>query len=167
MKETTIETLKAENAIDLIAKDWFLVTAGTKDSYNTMTANWGGLGFLWNKNVAFVFIRPERYTHGFIEREDRLTLSFYPEECREALTVCGTKSGRDIDKAAETGLQPVELPSGTMTFAQARLTLDCKVIFKNVMKEEDFVDQEIIKTWYGNVGHYHSVYVVEIEKVYQ
>lgn len=166
MKETTIETLKAENAIDLIARGWMLVTAGTEDSYNTMTANWGGIGFLWNRNVAFVFVRPERYTHGFIEREKRLTLSFYPEECREVLKICGSKSGRDIDKAAVTGLTPEALPSGAMTFSQARLTLDCRRLFESEMEDADFIDRSIVGTWYGEHGGFHTMYVVEIERIY-
>lgn len=166
MKETSVEDFKKENAIDLIAKGWMLVTAGTRDSYNTMTANWGGVGYLWHRNVAFVFVRPERYTHEFIEREDILTLSFYTEEYREALTVCGTKSGRDIDKAAATGLVPEELPSGAMTFSQSRLTLQCRKLFKTEMKDSDFIDRSIVGRWYGEPNGFHTVYVVEIEKVF-
>lgn len=166
MKETTIEALKKENVIDLISKQWMLVTAGTRESYNTMTANWGGIGYLWHRNVAFVFVRPERYTHDFIEKEDILTLSFYPEEYREALTICGTKSGRDIDKAAATGLIPEELPSGTMTFSQARLTLQCRKLFKTEMKESDFIDRSIVERWYGDANGFHTVYIVEIEKIF-
>jgi len=83
MKQTDIKsTLGKEDVIDLIGQQWMLVTAGTKDSYNTMTASWGGIGYLWNKPVAFVFIRPERYTHDFIESQERMTLSFYPEKFR-------------------------------------------------------------------------------------
>ena len=166
MKETTIEVLKKEDVIDLISKQWMLVTAGTRESYNTMTANWGGIGYLWHRNVAFVFVRPERYTHDFIEREDILTLSFYPEEYREALTICGTKSGRDIDKVAATGLIPEELPSGTMTFSQARLTLQCRKLFKTEMKESDFIDRSIVERWYGDANGFHTVYIVEIEKIF-
>lgn len=166
MKETTVEALKKENAIDLIAKQWMLVTAGTRESYNTMTANWGGVGYIWHRNVAFVFVRPERYTHDFMEREDIFTLSFYPEEYREALSICGTKSGRDIDKAAETGLVPEELPSGAMTFSQARLTLQCRKLFKSEMKDADFIERSIVDRWYGEHGEFHTVYVAEIEKVF-
>ena len=98
MKKTELKTLANENAFDLIGKEWMLVTAGNKEKFNTMTASWGGIGWLWNRPVAFVFIRPERYTHDFIERESRLTLSFYKEEFRGILHFCGTKSGRDVDK---------------------------------------------------------------------
>ena len=74
MKKTELKTLASENSFDLIGKEWMLVTAGNKEKFNTMTASWGGIGWLWNKPVAFIFIRPERYTHDFIERGSRLTL---------------------------------------------------------------------------------------------
>ena len=166
MKEATIEALKGESILDLIARQWMLVTAGTWEGFNTMTASWGGVGHLWNKDVAFVFVRPERYTHGFIEREERLTLSFYPEECRGALQLCGTKSGRDCDKVKEAGLTPVELASGAMTFKEARLTLECRKLFKSEMLEQDFIDKEILRQCYGRKGGLHTIYVAEIEKVY-
>ena len=72
-----------------------------------MTASWGGIGWLWNKTVAFVFIRPERYTYEFVEKNDYLTLSFLGEENKKIHAVCGSKSGRNIDKVKETGLKPV------------------------------------------------------------
>ncbi len=169
MKQTDIKSsLGKEDVIDIIGQQWMLVTAGTKDSYNTMTASWGGMGYLWNRPVAFVFIRPERYTHDFIESNERLTLSFYPESYRKALQICGTKSGRDIDKAKETGLVPVELEDGVMTFSQARLTVVGRKLFKAPMKEAEFIDKSILAQWYGG-GHggLHDVYVVEIEKVFE
>ena len=168
MTKTTIDVLGREDTIKLISKEWMLVTAGTSELFNTMTANWGGIGFLWNKPVAFVFIRPERYTHEFIESGDRMTLSFYTEDYREALKICGTKSGRDINKVAATGLTPVALESGAMTFGEARLTLDCHKLFKAPMQEADFIDKEVLKTWYGKAGMngLHDVYVVEIDNVY-
>ena len=169
MKKTELKTLASENAFDLIGKEWMLVTAGNKKKFNTMTASWGGIGWLWNRPVAFVFIRPERYTHDFIERESRLTLSFYKEEYRSILQFCGTKSGRDVDKVKETGLKPVALESGAMTFEQARLTLDCRKLFKSPMAAADFIDKSILEKWYGNQpgGSLHDVYVVEIEGVYE
>ena len=168
MKKTNYEILGKEDALNLIGKQWMLVTAGTSEKFNTMTASWGGLGWLWNKPVAFVFIRPERYTHGFIEASDCMTLSFYGEEYREALKICGTKSGRDTDKVAATGLTPVELESGNMTFGEARLTLDCRKLFKTEMTECDFIDKDILARWYNEKpgGGLHTIYIAEIESVY-
>ena len=169
MKKTELKTLASESAFDLIGKEWMLVTAGNKEKLNTMTASWGGIGWLWNKPVAFVFIRPERYTHDFIERESRLTLSFYKEEFRNILQFCGTKSGRDVDKVKETGLEPIALESGAMAFEQARLTLDCRKLFKSPMTAANFIDKSILEKWYGSQsgGSLHDVYVVEIEGVYE
>lgn len=156
------------DTINMIKDEWMLITAGTKEDFNTMTANWGGFGWLWNKRVAFVFIRPERYTHNFTEQSERMTLSFYKEEYRRALQICGTKSGRDIDKVKETGLTPLELESGAMTFKEARLTFDCRKLFQADMTEANFLDKDVLDLWYkGNAhgGGYHTVYVVEIENV--
>ena len=166
MERTDYTSLSSENLISLIKDDWMLVTAGNKESFNTMTANWGGMGFLWNKPVAFIFIRPERYTHDFLEENDHLTLSFYAEDYREALRICGTKSGRDINKVEATGLTPVALESGAMTFCEARLILDCHKLFKAPMQATDFIDKEILNTWYGAKGGLHDMYVVEIDDVY-
>ena len=82
------------------------------------------------------------------------------------LKICGTKSGRDINKVEATGLTPVALESGAMTFGEARLTLDCHKLFKAPMQEADFIDKEVLKTWYGEKGGLHDVYVVEIDNVY-
>ncbi|MCQ2143296.1 MAG: flavin reductase [Bacteroidales bacterium] len=166
MKEADISVLGAENQFDLIGREWMLITAGTKESFNTMTASWGGFGWLWNRPVAFVFVRPERYTHDFIEKSDRLTLSVYPEQYRKALQICGSKSGRDCDKVAEAGLTPEEVGDGVMTFAEARMTIQARKLFKSEMTEEEFLDKDLF-TFYGKVrGGFHTVYVVEIEKVF-
>lgn len=166
MKEVALNVLGKENPFELIGQQWMLITAGDKDSFNTMTASWGGLGWLWNKPVAFIFVRPERYTHDFLESSDKVTLSFYPESCRKALQICGTKSGRDCDKVNAAGLKPVVLESGAVTFGQASLTAECRKIFKSDMKESGFIDKEVLNRWYSEEG-LHSVYVLEIEKLWE
>lgn len=168
MKEIDRKELGREDVFDVIGQEWMLVTAGSKEKLNTMTASWGGLGWLWNKPVAFVFIRPERYTHDFVDANDRMTLSFYDKDWHKALQLCGSKSGRDIDKVAATGLSPVELESGAMTFGQARLTLDCRKLFKTEMTEAAFLDKEVLARFYNDRpgGSLHTIYVVEIERVY-
>ena len=94
--ETEIQKLSF-NPFTKIDKEWMLVTAGNAEKCNTMTASWGGLGVLWNKYVSFLFIRPQRYTMEFLEREDYYSLSFFGSSCREALSYCGSHSGRDGD----------------------------------------------------------------------
>ena len=96
MKEIKVNEL-TDNLFETISKEWMLVTAGTKDKFNTMTANWGGAGFLWNRPVAFIFIRPERYTFDFIEQNDYLTLSFLGE------TVCRSDQARKLYRQEHYG----------------------------------------------------------------
>ena len=162
MKEIKVNEL-TDNLFETISKEWMLVTAGTKDKFNTMTANWGGAGFLWNRPVAFIFIRPERYTFDFIEQNDYLTLSFLGEEHKEVHKICGSKSGRDMDKVKATGLSPLFTENGSITFEQARLTFECKKLYADLIKPGNFIDKSITDRWYGEShGGFHKMYVVEI-----
>lgn len=155
-----------DNLIRLIASDWMLVTAGTRKKFNTMTANWGGTGYLWNKNVVFVFVRPERYTYGFIESTEGFTLTFFDEEYRDALNLCGTRSGRDCDKVAETGLTPYFTELGYPAFTEARLVLECRKLYATQLEREEFLDDEPLNSHYRTKGGLHKLYISEIEKVW-
>lgn len=166
MEKIDVKSLN-DNVFETIGKEWLLVTAGGKDDFNMMTASWGCLGWLWNKPVAVIFIRPERHTHNLIEQSDKLTLSFLgnTEEARKIYAFCGSKSGRDFDKAKETGLVPVETDNGSVTYEQARLTFECRKLYKDAIKPECFLDGSISQ-WYGEKGGYHDVYIVEITNAY-
>ncbi|NLE35664.1 MAG: flavin reductase family protein [Bacteroidales bacterium] len=155
-----------DNLIRLIASDWMLVTAGTREKFNTMTANWGGMGYLWNKNVAFVFVRPERYTYGFIESTEGFTLTFFDENYRDALNLCGTKSGRDCDKMAEAGLTPLFTGSGLPAFAEARIVVECRKLYSAQLTREAFLDDGPLKTHYNTKDGLHRLYIAEIERVW-
>ncbi len=117
-------------------KDWALLTAGTPDHFNSMTIGWGSLGTVWNKDVLTVYVRPDRYTWQFLKDSDTFTVSFFPERCRQALTIMGTLSGRDGDKVAAAGLTPRFLPQG-ITFEEAAETFVCRKIYMAPMAYED------------------------------
>lgn len=161
MKEISPYEL-TDNMFKTIGKDWMLVTAGDADNYNTMTASWGSVGIMWNKPVAFTFIRPQRYTYEFIEKEEYYTLSVYDEKYRSALRLCGTKSGRDTDKAKETGLTPV-FDEKAPYFGEARLVLVCKKLYAQDLKEESIVEESVKSNYHTD--DYHRMYVSEIVKV--
>ena len=86
------------NVFSAIGEQWMLITAGDRDNCNTMTASWGGLGVIWGAPAATAYIRPQRYTKEFVDNSDYFTLSFFPEAYRKELALCGSKSGRDVDK---------------------------------------------------------------------
>ncbi len=152
-----------ENPFKLIGDNWALVTGGSKESFNTMTISWGGVGIMWGKPCAFTFIRPQRYTFGFMEQGDYYTMSFFDEKYRDALKFCGSKSGRDFDKVKETGLTPAFNESGAVYFEEAKLVLVCKKMYAQSLGEEFITDSDSVKKWYNN--DYHKMYVSEIVKV--
>jgi flavin reductase (DIM6/NTAB) family NADH-FMN oxidoreductase RutF len=149
------------NLFSMLDDDWMLVTAGKINSFNTMTASWGGFGILWSRPVAFVFIRPQRYTLGFIENEEYFTLSFFNEEFRSILNFCGSHSGRDVDKIAECSLKPLETGNGAIFFEQAQLIMECRKLYSDQIKPGNFSIQDIEKKVYRHKD-YHFFYIAEI-----
>ena len=162
-----IEPMAIEgNLIRQIASDWMLVTAGNKQKFNTMTANWGGAGYLWNKTVVFVFIRPERYTYEFMESSSGFTLNFFDERYRAALDLCGTRSGRGCDKVSEASLTPHFTELGYPAFMEARLVLECRKIYADILTKDSFLDNEPLRIHYNSKGGIHKMYIAEIVRAW-
>lgn len=153
MKEITLAPFK------VFDDEWALVTAGNQDDFNTMTISWGGLGTLWNKSVATIYVKPIRYTYEYLEKNDYFTVSFYPSQYKKDLGVLGSKSGRDGDKVALTSLTPDYLENG-VTFKEASRTLVCKKIYwqdldvKTMPKEaidKYYIEEEPHRMYIGEV----------------
>ncbi len=146
-----------------IGKEWGLVCAGNDSGANLMTVSWGGVGVLWGKNVVFIFIRSSRYTKKFIDEGETFSLSFMGEGYREELNLCGSKSGRDVDKWKETGLTP-EFKNGTVYPKQAETVYLCRKLAAVPVGKETFIDPCIEGKWYAD-GDMHTMYVGEITEV--
>ncbi|MGN0985006.1 MAG: flavin reductase family protein [Candidatus Enterenecus sp.] len=147
------------NVFSAIGDQWMLITAGTAEQCNTMTASWGGLGVLWGKPMATAYIRPQRYTKRFVDENEYFTLSFFPEEYRKALSLCGTKSGRDIDKVKECGFTVCSGEGGAPYFEQAELVLVCRKRMAMPM-DPAAMPEDVKEKWYD--GDYHTIYWGEI-----
>ncbi len=154
------------NFFDAIGDEWMLITAKDKNTgkYNTMTASWGGIGVIWKKRVFCCVIRPQRYTYEFAENSDIITLSFFGEGYRSALNFCGTKSGRDYDKAKETGLTPRDDIEDGVYFDEAKLVLVGRKLYAGDLDEDCFIDKSIIPACYPGKD-YHRAYICEITDV--
>ena len=154
------------NAMQMIGKDWMLIVARdeAENKVNGMTASWGFFGVMWNKNVAVCMIRPQRYTYGLAEREDRLSISFFSEDYRDALRLCGTKSGRDLDKLAASGLHTEEL-DGVSVVSESDTVLICRKLYAGDLTREGFLDPSLLSHY--KQEDYHRMYVCEIEKAYK
>lgn len=153
------------NPFAKIGREWMLLTGGKMDSFNTMTASWGQMGILWNKNVLTCYIRPNRYTYEFVENNETFTASFLGEEYRKALSFCGSHSGRDCDKMAETGLAPIEL-QGAVGIEQADMVLVCRKLYSYDMSENSFLTDDGIPAQFFGTDPYHRAYIAEIVGVY-
>lgn len=182
-----VSPYEIENTCKLIGKDWMLITAGDAPSNfpastsasadvgaeagdkapaSAMTASWGCTGVLWNKPVAVAFIRPQRHTYTLTETHDRLSLAFFDESYRDALRYFGTKSGRDGDKFAATGMTRACHPAlGTPYPAQARLVLFCRKLYTDDLKAANFLDPALLAHYEAN--DFHRMYVCEIEEAWQ
>ena len=141
---------------------WALLTAGSMEGFNSMTVSWGGLGTLWGRSVATVYVRTSRYTHEFLDREDWFTLSFFPESCRDKLLLLGTKSGRDMDKMGGSGLEALPCGPG-VTYREAEATLLCRKLFMQPL-DPARIPPDIREQLYGRDAP-HDLYIGEVTEL--
>lgn len=149
-----------DNLIKAISEEWMLISAGNEQGYNMMTASWGFAGEMWGNDSVIAMIRPQRHTMKFVEENDYFTLSFYGDN-KAIHKVCGSMSGRDVNKTELTGLSPV-FSDNTVYFEEARLVLICKKQYLDTLKENCFVDKEPLR-WYDR--DFHNMIIGKIEKV--
>lgn len=162
MREIRPEELQ-KNPFQMIGKEWLLVTAEKDGKANTMTASWGGVGIMWGKSVAYIFLRPQRYTKEFVDQEETFSLSVLGEEYRKTLNYFGTVSGRDEDKIASSGLHVVH-EEGTPYFEEADTVMVCRKLYAQPFDPACFIDRSCDDKWYPQKD-YHTMYIAEIEKV--
>lgn len=167
MREININEISF-NPMEKISKEWMLITAGNEESFNTMTASWGHFGSLWGNNkgmaTAVIFIRPQRYTKEFVDREERFSLTFFPKEYHKDLAYLGSTSGKKEDKISKTSLSPLFI-DGVPCFKESSLTFICRKIYSQPILEDNFIDKTYIDLNYP-IKDFHTMYIGAIEKVY-
>lgn len=162
-KEVSFTQVK-DNVVDLLKNRWGLVTAGDSNGCNTMTVSWGAVGELWGKDMATVYIRPQRYTEEFLNKNDYFTLSFYkPEDKKRIHGICGSESGRNTDKIKACKLTPCFAEKAPY-FEEAEIVLICKKAAKSKFDPREFIDGAIEEKWYPEKD-FHFIYYGAIEKV--
>lgn len=159
MKTTDIRSLNL-NPFTKIGSEWMLITAGDETKHNTMTASWGAMGVIWNKNTATCYVRPQRYTFEFMENGDRYSLCFFDKKYRDALALCGRTSGRDTDKDSEAGLT-CDFYEGVPYYKEASLVLICRKLYGQFLTRESFEDQDVYKKNYP-ADDLHKMYIGEV-----
>ena len=152
-----------QNPFQLIGKDWMLITSEKDNKTNTMTASWGGFGVMWGKNVAYIVLRPQRYTKEFVDNTDSFSLTFFDEGFKKQLGYLGSVSGRDEDKISKCNLT-IQHSSHTPYFEEGDLAVICKKLYAQDFKPECFIASELDNKWYPEKD-YHTLYIAEVEKV--
>jgi flavin reductase (DIM6/NTAB) family NADH-FMN oxidoreductase RutF len=148
---------------DLFHHRWALLTSGDfdKGDYNAMTIGWGALGTMWRRPFVFVAVRHGRYTFQFMEKFETFTVSAFPDRYHDALSLLGSRSGRDGDKIATAELTPeasqqVAAPS----FTEADLVIECRKMYANDLNPAQFLDKSIHHIYPHQ--DYHRIYYGEI-----
>ena len=149
-----------QTVFSLIGEKWMLITAGTAERCNTMTASWGGLGVIWGAPSATCYIRPQRYTKEFVDREEYFTLAFFGEEYRAALALCGSKSGREVDKVKECGFTVAQAECGAPYFEEAELVLVRRKRYAQEM-DPQAIPQDAKDRFYPEKD-FHTMYIGEV-----
>ena len=159
----------SDNVCTLAGKDFFAITAGKEDHYNSMIGSGGGLAVLFKKPTTWCILRADRYTLELIEKEQTYTLSYFPNEYKEQMLFLGSKSGRDSEKMQEVQLTSVQTPSGDMSYKEARLIFECKLTELTTLNPNDFCTQEAqnyVHEAYKEENHYRKYVFGEITHVW-
>lgn len=144
-----------------IGKDWFLITSGNENDFNTMTAGWGGMGVMWAKDIFLAAVRTSRHTYNYIENNDYFSICFFDEKYKDVLSYCGKYSGKDVDKVKETNLTTTFI-DGVPCFEEASLVLICKKVYRQSLDESCFIEKDFLKFYEKDA--FHIMYAGEIIK---
>ncbi len=142
------------------------LTVKNGDIVNTMTISWGSIGYMWNRYVFTVLVRKTRYTFGLLETGDSFTVSVpFGNKMSDALKICGTKSGRDIDKEklAELNYLPGRVVD-TPVVGNCNMYYECKIVYKHP-EDPALIIAPDIHELYDN--DYHTIYYGEIVACYE
>ena len=149
-----------------------LVTAKADGEVNSMTIGWGTLGTEWSKPIFTVFVRQSRHTKKLLDKNGEFTINvpLKGADVKEIMRVCGTKSGRDMDKIKQLGLT-LEEPDviSVPGIKELPITLECRVVYKQDQNLA-FLDEDKRLRYYApqtaNDGDYHTAYYGEVLAAY-
>ena len=164
MNRIDIDVKEFNSDVFELLDKWMLLTGGSMDEgeCNPMTVSWGLFGVIWFKPVVMVAVRPQRHTLQLIEKYDTFTLCALPEDKKEVLNFCGTKSGAEFNKINECGLTPIESKKiDTPGFDEAELIIECRKLYHDNIKGKNFFDKKIIEACYQK-RDYHEIFIAEV-----
>ena len=164
MKKIVNFNENAQKNIDQLSKGAFLTTK-LEEKVNSMTIAWGSIGFMWNKPIFMVMVRPQRYTYEIIEKSNEFTVTIPYEDVKDAIGFLGSKSGRDMDKLSELKINTCKGEEiDTPVLDMKGMHFECKIVYKTEMTNEN-LDSDIDMSKYP-IKDYHTLYFGEIVTCY-
>ena len=156
-----------ENAAKLFKVDNPIAVFGDINSHNGLTVAWGTLGCLWSKDIATVYVKPNRYSFEFANNCEYFSIIWFNEQQRKEINrIYGSMSGRDVNKEVLAGLTPVELDNA-VGYKEASLIIICKKIYQNPIVKESILSEEVVNKPLYQDGLFHNEYFGEIVSVYK
>ena len=167
MRKCRIDIRDCAGDIIRAMRPGILITTKVGDKINSMTIGWGTLGMIWEKPFFVAYVRKQRYSREMLDQCREFTINVpvgdFP---RKALGICGSKSGRDMDKIALAGLTPVEPEVISVPgLKEFPLTLECRVVYSQEQQSDQFND-EITRSFYTIETGDHFCYYGEIVAAY-
>jgi len=158
-----------DNVFTLTGKDFYAITAGKADHYNSMIGSGGGWGLMFMRPATWCFIRADRYTLEILQKEQAYTISYFPNEYKKQMLYLASKSGRGSDKMKEVELTSVQTPAGGMSFKESRLIIECRLTALTTGSPDDYCTQEAkdyINEAYKEANVYRKMVFGEIAHVW-
>lgn len=141
-------------------QDWAALTTQAGDKYNTMTISWGGVGVLWGKNVATVYVRDSRYTKELMDAGEFFSITFFEKHYHRSLQYLGAVSGRQEDKFKGAGLT-INKHLSIPFVDEGNFVILCRKLSATKLETDQFIDPKITPDYYPD-GNLHTMYVGEI-----
>jgi flavin reductase (DIM6/NTAB) family NADH-FMN oxidoreductase RutF len=149
-------THQLDRTLEMLANGGILLASTREDgSSNVMTIGWASVGVIWGLPVMVVLVRPSRYTYQFIEASQTFTVNVPTQEMRSYVNVCGTKSGRDVDKLAKVPTSMGQRAEA-LVLDECPLVYECKVVHSNDVIPASLVP-DVARRSYPR-GDYHRLY---------
>lgn len=131
-----------ESVFKLLGKDFFIIAVGDNTKYNAMIGSGGYFGVLMGKPTTVCYVRGDRYTLEIIKKTKKYTLTFLRDEDKPKMFFFGKTSGREMNKMNGHELVACETPNGVVSFEEAKLIVECKLVQLTTARPDDFVDKE-------------------------
>lgn len=121
-----------------------MVTCGTMEKANVMTAAWTGI-INTKPPMTYISVRPTRYSYGIIKESGEFVINLTTSKMVRETDFCGVKSGRDSDKIKKCGLHITAADKvAAPVIEESPLALECRVAEIKTLGSHDMFIAEII-----------------------